>query len=58
MKVLNIDPYVYGFFFFFFFIIIPFLILNVQSFIEEHKVVPIEDISNFPRREEHEFQGI
>ena len=57
MKVLNIDPYVYGFFFFLF-IIIPFLILNVQSFIEEHKVVPIEDISNFPRREEHEFQGI
>lgn len=58
MKVLNIDPYVYGFFFFYLFIIIPFLILNVQSFIEEHKVVPIEDISNFPRREEHEFQGI
>ena len=46
------------FFFFYLFIIIPFLILNVQSFIEEHKVVPIEDISNFPRREEHEFQGI
>ena len=51
MKVLNIDPYVYSFF-------LSFLILNVQSFIEEHKVVPIEDISNFPRREEHEFQGI
>ncbi|KAK7841424.1 nac domain-containing protein 45 [Quercus suber] len=28
-----------------------------KSFTEEHKVVPIEDISNFPRREEHEFQG-
>ncbi|KDP35715.1 hypothetical protein JCGZ_10487 [Jatropha curcas] len=28
-----------------------------KSFAEEHKIVPIENISNFPRREGHELQG-
>ncbi|XP_050227889.1 NAC domain-containing protein 54-like isoform X2 [Mercurialis annua] len=28
-----------------------------KSFMEDHKVVPIENISNFQRREEHDIQG-